>query len=112
MISVENLIILAIAIAAIAGVGYFLFNKINTQHTEMTTEITQLKGRLNNLESIFMRPPTAEIESVFEKPQCTDGICTFTPLKKAKQNDLDKIAEEEIAELEKEESEPSEKKKD
>lgn len=101
----ESLIVLGITIIIILAGGYFLHTKItdiSSQTMALVDEISTLKTRFKNLESIFMRPPEADVESIFEKPStCTNGICSFAPMSPMiEEPDLEKIAQDEFSNME------------
>ena len=68
-----------------------------------------MRVRFDNMESIFMRPPEAEVESIFEKRlaapyrrrECEGDVCSFKPFKSAeKQPEIVRGAPEALLEEE------------
>ena len=51
--NLENIIVCAICLVAIAVVGYFMYTKVTTQNEEML----KLSKRCDNIEMMFVRPP-------------------------------------------------------
>lgn len=121
MISTESLVIFVIVAAMIGAVAYYFYKKTSSQE-ELFNNLIE---KVNTLEVAMMRPPMAEIESVFEKPElkrrqqiarqqyCDESACYFEPpprdtgivdpevVSTMDGKELDLIADEELAQLEK-----------
>lgn len=109
MFKLENIIPLIISIVLLGAVGYYLYNKINNQHSALVT----LSRRCEALEMMFMRPPGAELDSVLDeqnvRPQtCKDGRCTIEPIL-IDNNELDQILTDELSQLRKKPTRKSKK---
>lgn len=114
----ETILIVGVLIVAACSILYYMNsqNNILTQRLQLQEDmISSMRSRFETMESIFMRPPEAEVESIFEKRfkepykgnrnECVGDMCTFTPFKRENDvkgvpdEDLDDIAEKELASM-------------
>lgn len=93
----QTILIVGIVVVAAGAIIYYTYtqNNVLTQRLQSQEDIiTSMRVRFDNMESIFIRPPEAEIESIFEKrvaepykrrtdemKECVGDVCTFTPFK-------------------------------
>lgn len=94
----QTIILVGIVVITAGVIIYYIYtqNNILTQRLQSQEEtISSMRVRFENMESIFMRPPEAEIESIFEKrvadpykrssgdgmKECVGDVCSFTPFK-------------------------------
>ncbi len=116
--NIQIILLTVFFIAVVAATCYYTyinnaaFNCKIQAHEEM---LAAVMGRFDNIESIFMRPPIAEVESIFEKPakSCIGNICKLTPIteesdesknstqtrKSMSNQELDDLAKKELSEL-------------
>ncbi len=98
MLELKTIIPIIVSIVIIAGVGYYLYSCIQHQ----TATMASVAQRCDALERMFMRPPVAELESVFNKPRqrasCRDGVCTLDPVITNEQ-EFNQIVSDEISNM-------------
>lgn len=100
----------AVAVAAICYYAYTTSSSFSQKIRAQEEVIAAMIGRFDNIESLFMRPPMAEVESIFERPAkkvnvCDGNVCTLEPFseeskKSISNEELDELAKKELSELE------------
>lgn len=65
--NLENIIVCAICLVAIAIVGYFMYTKVTAQHQEML----KLSKRCEAIEMLFARPPPPDDLQAMYRPKYT-----------------------------------------
>lgn len=117
----QTIIVVGVVVIAAGVIIYYLYTQNNNLEQKLRSQedtISSLRVRLENMESIFTRPPDAEIESIFEKritnpyKEYDGNARVFTPFGKKgveqtieenlekssiSNEDLDEIAEKEVA---------------
>lgn len=105
----QTILFASMIVVAAGAIIYYIYTQNNTLAQRIQSQediITSMRVRFENMESIFMRGPEAEIESIFEKrvadpykrggkKECVDDICTFTPYKFKGPPRIEEIAEAE-----------------
>lgn len=130
--NLENIIVCAICLVAIATVGYFMYTKVSAQNQEML----KLSKRCEAIEMLFARPPppddiqalykpkyasssarpeqtrNEQHPSVYDRPSprsppCESAMCDLEPLRlDANEHELDHIVNAELSKIETEEKAP------
>ena len=115
--NLENIIVCAICLVAIAIVGYFMYTKVTAQNQEML----KLSKRCEAIEMMFARPPPPddlqamyrpkyappqERRQVYEQrrqqpsPPCKSAMCDLEPLQiDTNEDELDHIVNAELSKV-------------
>ncbi len=73
--NLENIIVCAICLVAIAAVGYFMYTKVTTQNEEML----KLSKRCETIEMMFARPPPPDDLQAMYRSQRNAGRAPERP---------------------------------
>lgn len=114
--NLQFILLVVFVVLAVAVAGFYAYSTTASFNQKIRAQeemIASMMGRFDNIESLFMRPPMAEVESIFEKPsmKCSGNVCTLEPLpeesegskKSISNEELDELAKKELSEMEEEE---------
>ena len=123
--NIQIVLVIVLVVVLVGALGYYVYINNSSLAEKIKAQEDIVGGMINrfeNMESIFMRPAVAELESIFEKNprKCNGNICSLAPFSDRDESELvtkkssitneelDTIAEKELAEM----SGGSEKEKD